>query len=514
MTAVALRVICIGPLLGRRSVTLIGLLGNALMCGAAQAQDVDPGLMAVDLGDAGRQAVATAVFYVSLLSMLAVLVAVSIALRRGIWTAYAVLVGLGLIFIGLIEQAVTGVYWTGLVIDNRQALIFGYAMLTANCVIAAQGIAPTHWLARFRTPFRALAVLIWGIWAAGRAMDFQAAYALFSVVGGICGAFHFVSFSTFTSLQGTPDRLLRNGIWALLSLVLAAAVLVSTGSFGLGNHLLEINRALLLCIVVAFVFFYARNVFHMRADRERAVAQALAEAETRARISEDLLDAERRHAEARAVAQAHRMRLAEASHDLRQPISSLRIALAVLGQGQPPERLAHLEQAFDYLDQLAGSYVEAAGHESGDAAAAERTTGAEAVEVALVLATLQRMFEGEAEARGMGLAVSGCAALLNVAPLALMRVMSNLLANAIRHGAGGVVRLRAERVAEGIALSVSNAGEGDLLFDSGQKGRLSEGSGLGLAIVAREAETAGLRLLARSEGGETCVSVTVPEAKA
>ena len=43
---------------------------------------------------------------------------------------------------------------------------------------------------------------------------------------------------------------------------------------------------------------------------------------------------------------------------------------------------------------------------------------------------------------------------------------------------------------------------------------MSQGSGLGLAVVAREAETAGLRLLARSERGETCVTVTVPEAVA
>jgi signal transduction histidine kinase len=91
----------------------------------------------------------------------------------------------------------------------------------------------------------------------------------------------------------------------------------------------------------------------------------------------------------------------------------------------------------------------------------------------------------------------------------LVRVLQNLLQNAIRHTpADGTVRIEARPEAGGVEVVVEDGGEGippesaDLVFEPfwrGEAARTSPGSGLGLALAKRIVETLGGAISVRSD---------------
>ena len=108
-------------------------------------------------------------------------------------------------------------------------------------------------------------------------------------------------------------------------------------------------------------------------------------------------------------------------------------------------------------------------------------------------------------------------------PMAIQRLLDNLIGNAIKH-AGGEIVVRLERLPGAVRLSVLDRGPG---IPQGESDRLKQpftrldesrtgrsGSGLGLAIVARIAAMHGARLdLEPRPGGglAACVSFPVNE---
>ncbi|WP_108262506.1 sensor histidine kinase [Mangrovicoccus ximenensis] len=164
-----------------------------------------------------------------------------------------------------------------------------------------------------------------------------------------------------------------------------------------------------------------------------------------------------------------------------------------------------------YLDRLADAFAR-----RGSTAEAP---AAEAYDLGMVLRASADMFRDEAAARGIALDVSGAEVLTRVPALAVMRIVSNLTVNAIRHSGGSRVELMLEARAESAEVSVENDGA-RLTAEAfsryllhGEKGAMSEGDGLGLAIISELCATHGLELsldAARSTG--TRLTVTLPRA--
>ncbi len=107
-------------------------------------------------------------------------------------------------------------------------------------------------------------------------------------------------------------------------------------------------------------------------------------------------------------------------------------------------------------------------------------------------------------------------------PLAIQRLVDNLIQNAVKHG-GGEILVRTERRGDEAVVSVLDRGPGipaaDIerlkepftRRDEARSGR--SGAGLGLAIVARIAKAHGARFdLAPREGGGLAASVAFPVA--
>jgi two-component system osmolarity sensor histidine kinase EnvZ len=272
---------------------------------------------------------------------------------------------------------------------------------------------------------------------------------------------------------------------------------------GLGLGLLGWGLAL-LALALAGAWFIASRIARPLAEVTRAAGrlgrgeahQPLAESGPRElrtvaaafnRMAADLDELERERATV----------LAGISHDLRTPLSRLRLALEM--SGAKPDIAAGMGTDIEEMDRVIGQFLDYARGE--DEARAEGDLDALAADVAAAAAR-----------RGERVAFhAGGVPPFPFASLALRRAVGNLVNNALRHAGGAVeVATRVER--DRAMVEVLDRGPG---IPAAEIERLKRpftrlddarggggGSGLGLAIVERVARAHGGRLeLAPREGG-------------
>jgi signal transduction histidine kinase len=196
--------------------------------------------------------------------------------------------------------------------------------------------------------------------------------------------------------------------------------------------------------------------------------------------------------------ESQRAFVADASHQLRTPLTAVRLRLenleALAGAteaGGISEVVVEVERLSTMVDQLLE--LSRAGE-----------TSVEAVDVAAVVEQRARLWEGVADDQGITLATvidSADRCMASVVPGGMEQILDNLIDNAIRYSPeGGAVSVTARRAPDGSCLLlVADSGPGipeaDLprIFDRFWRGASGQpGTGLGLAIVSH--------LVARSGG--------------
>jgi len=231
---------------------------------------------------------------------------------------------------------------------------------------------------------------------------------------------------------------------------------------------------------------------------------------------------------AEAASRAKSQFLAAASHDLRQPVQALGLFTAALQAMArrpqlPGEEVAQvvsrLQLALQGLGRLLNGLFDLSGLENGTVTVANRP-----VEVASLLAELQSAFAGPAAAKGLRFKVVTPRGLwLNTDPVILSRVLSNLVANALRYTAeGGILVGCRRRAGARVEIQVLDTGIGIAAEEQarifGEFYQVADvardrerGMGLGLAIAQRSAQLLGAAIQVRSTPARGSVfSVTLP----
>jgi signal transduction histidine kinase len=202
-----------------------------------------------------------------------------------------------------------------------------------------------------------------------------------------------------------------------------------------------------------------------------------------------------------------RQLMADIAHELRTPLSVIQGRLEGLLDGVYPrddERLRLVLEETRVLARLIEDVRTLAHSESGTL-----TLQREPTDVSVLVTDVVRSLSAQAEANEVRLE-GRCApdlALVDLDPLRIREVLTNVVTNAIRHTPrGGHVTIDASTDANDLRVTVADTGSGiapaDLphVFDRFYKGKTSTGSGLGLAIA---------RALTVAHGGEISAESTL-----
>jgi signal transduction histidine kinase len=236
--------------------------------------------------------------------------------------------------------------------------------------------------------------------------------------------------------------------------------------------------------------------------------------------------------ERRAVAlessdRARRQLIADVSHELMTPLTAILGHLETLTMKEVRlddekrlRQVAVTTREAKRLERLIGDLLEAARLEAGGGA-----LDLQVIETRDLFEQVVAHHEHECRTRGIRFAssIARDAHTLYADPFRLEQAVENVTANAIRYSPdGGVIELKAERLNEHIALTVTDHGEGIApehlphIFDrfyktASAKGIASRGSGLGLSIVKAVVTRHGGRVSATSTVGRgTTIRIELP----
>jgi signal transduction histidine kinase len=221
---------------------------------------------------------------------------------------------------------------------------------------------------------------------------------------------------------------------------------------------------------------------------------------------------------------ARRQVIAAVSHDLRTPLSALRLLTEALS-----DDLVDAATAKRYVDTM-GMHVRSLGTLIDDLFELTRLDAGdfawttEAVPLAELIAEMVLAMGAEAKARGVAVSASVAKDLApaRANPEKLQRVLANLLQNAIHHTpADGSVLVSARQRNGSVQVEVADTGEGIAAHDrlkvfepfyrgGSEAARTSAGSGLGLAISRAIVEAHGGKIWLADAHQGTSVRFTLP----
>lgn len=216
--------------------------------------------------------------------------------------------------------------------------------------------------------------------------------------------------------------------------------------------------------------------------------------------------------------------LAAASHDLRQPLQSMSAYLWTLQQMlDTPEqkRLADsIETSLDGVSDLLNALLDISKLDGGGI-----TPEIQVFDIQSLCEPILINFQPVAEEKGLELICEGEPHLVRSDPALLLRILENLVGNALRYTAKGKVQLACRRSGSLLDITVSDTGVGipadklDAVFEEyfqlDNKAReKTKGLGFGLSIVRRIANLLDHPISVASElgiGSQFTISVTLAE---
>ncbi|MES0881052.1 sensor histidine kinase [Roseibium sp. SCP14] len=469
-------------------------------------------------------------FYAFAIASLIFFFGFHLAMKNWIGLLYAVQFGIGLALIAYVDGLWFRFFYPGAPeLQSPVGFFLLFSLSGLGFFISGQSVREGGKETRLSLILRSLSLLsVAGFLAA---LFSPGTYvALFGYV--LLGLMFVAVFAASNSWRRTEGAihfsgLLISGLGTLLIVTLIAIVVV--GSRAEVIPVATAVKGIFSILLVATMTGLTAHIINLRRKHSKAVQAELSALEAEAKRSQELLVAERNYSRARELANLRQRQLATASHDLKQPIASLRMNVDALASTLEPDVRKRLREAFNYIEALSNDYLRQttpdegseAKDEAGQDVAAGHTEGeAEAYEISLVLDTVYQMFHEEAVSKGLELKRVSSSRKVSVPPLIVMRIVSNLVSNAVKYTeTGGVligVRNRGARLDLCVLDSGPGLSEAEIAAYSRaySKGEASDGQGLGLSVCFELSRENGMEFTCRSQKSKgTQFILTVPLAK-
>lgn len=456
-------------------------------------------------------------FYAFAISCLIFFFGFHLAMKNWIGMLYAAQFAIGLGFIGYID----GLWFRFFFPDNPElqspvGFFLLYSLSAIGFIISGRSIKGEDGETRLSIGLSSLALLS----VAGFVISLYSPGTYSALFGYVLLALMFVAaFVAAGNWRRTEGAVHLSALLISSIGTLGIVALIVVVVIGSRAEIIPVSTAvkgIFSILLVATMTGLTTHIINLRRKHSKAVEAELEALEAEARRSQELLVAERNYSRARELAGLRQRQLATASHDLKQPIMSLRMNLDNLAADVEPDVRKRLREAFDYIEALSNDYLRDTTPADNDLPDAQQDTGPlvetaedvqEIYEISLVLDTVWQMFNEEAVSKGLGLKTVRSSRQVSVPPLIVMRIVSNLVSNAVKYTEQGGVLLGVRNQGDAIDLCVFDTGPGmdeveiAAFSEAYKKGEASEGHGLGLSVCFELAEEHGLELRCRSRKG-------------
>lgn len=261
----------------------------------------------------------------------------------------------------------------------------------------------------------------------------------------------------------------------------------------------------------------------VRDSRQKALRFSLKQAQRNLEMSRRLRKLEARYELAVETTSKHREHMENTVHDIRQPLHALRLAV----QGSVDDtssgsdkQYREINDSFSYIEGLLSAYLDPASSQANEA-----QSSLSVIELSEILVSIHEMFVSDAQAKGLDFTYVPTSLTVPVEPLALMRIFSNLVSNAIKYTPKGKILLGVRRFGGAVRVEIHDTGPGlsqeefekacrrgeRLSSNLGHDTVLDPGHGYGLAIVVDLARRHGYRLeLLGKRSCGTSIGLTIP----
>jgi two-component system, sensor histidine kinase LadS len=434
-------------------------------------------------------------FYGMMLVMVALALVALATLRQPVFAAYAAYLASILLYVAYADGVAFQYLWPSLPRFNGMA-----AVATGSCVMVFGTLFAISFLqtARFH-PFMhrlliavvltvllldAVLLVLSPAWLNRLMVYMILVCVLIFVAAGIVAA-------------RTRFREVRFYLLSWTASLIPAFMFTARFAFGYEPSFITTNDAIRLALVLDALMMGLAIFDRHNHLRQMAVEETLAQARRNLALSQRLSALEERYAQATTNARQREESVKDTVHDLRQPMHALRLSLRQMlnaGGGKAADA-AQVDSALGYMEKLVAERLaeanEAEPRSADDTAASDKSANEPGLYE--VLRGVADMFASEAADKGLELRLVLATTDGKVAAYPLMRVVSNLVSNAIKYTREGRVVVALRPSGSGHRVEVHDTGPGLTGADFEQallrNQRLdrdraaAEGSGLGLAVA-------------------------------
>jgi signal transduction histidine kinase len=308
----------------------------------------------------------------------------------------------------------------------------------------------------------------------------------------------------------TRFRAVRFYLFAWLASLIPAALFTARYAFGFETTIITLYDTIRLALLFDALMMGLAVFDSYNQQRQAALEATLAHARRNLALGERLAVLEEQYESVKSTARQREESVKDTVHDLRQPMQALRLSLRQMFNPHAETALdiGQVETALTYMEKLVADRLvdDRAVPEATALPAGGHDTPPDGNEPRLhaVLRGIADMFAAEAQAKGLRLRLVLAAADADVRAYPLMRVLANLVSNAIKYTGDGRIVVALRRAGRGHRIEIHDTGPGLSGAEFEQALQRNErldrdrsragGSGLGLAVVKEIVDSNGWRL--------------------